>query len=337
MTEFTNVRRQTTAGRIFGAQITYVILALVVLIVGMSIAADVFLSARNLGNVAQNFSYIAISALGQTMVIILAGIDLSVGSVMALTAIVASGIMEATAEWSLFIDVPALAMLAAVIGALIIAGLIGTISGALIAYVGLSPFVTTLGMLSVCRSLCYVITQGRGSPSTGPGRDLFRALGNGTVAGIPASVIYMIVIAFMVWLMLRHTRWGRHVYAIGGNERAAGLTGVPVERVKVSVYMIAAMLAGFTGILMLAWLGSAPANMAVGYELRVIAASVIGGANLMGGIGGPTGAVLGAALIEVIRNGLILAGVNPYWQDFFVGSFIILAVLVDRLRARRAT
>lgn len=333
---FDNVRRQGPLHRIMSSQITYVLAALVILMVVMAIASDKFLTGRNLQNVAQNFSYIAIAALGQTLVIILAGIDLSVGSVMALGAVATSLAMGWTADWPLFVDWPGLALAFGVLAGIAAGGVVGLVNGLLIARLGLSPFVTTLGMLSVCRSLVYVVTQGRGSPTAGPAKDLFRTLGNDPVFGIlPPSLIYMAVLAVMIWFLLRHMQWGRHVFAIGGNEKAAALTGVPVERVKISVYVFCSALAGFTGVLLLAWLGSAPANTAVGYELRVIAASVIGGANLTGGLGGPLGAITGAALIEVIRNGLILGGVQPYWQDFFVGVFIILAVLLDRIRSKR--
>jgi len=334
---FDNVRRQGPLHRVLSSQITYVLAALAILMVIMALASDKFLTERNLQNVAQNFSYIAIAALGQTLVIILAGIDLSVGSVMALGAVATSLAMEWSQDWGLFVDWPGLALIFAVLAGVAVGGLVGLVNGVLIARLGLSPFVTTLGMLSVCRSLVYVITQGRGSPTFGPAKDLFRALGNDPIlGGLPPSLIYMAALAVMIWFLLRHMQWGRHVFAIGGNEKAAALTGVPVERVKISVYVFCSALAGFTGVLLLAWLGSAPANTAVGYELRVIAASVIGGANLTGGLGGPLGAVTGSALIEVIRNGLILGGVQPYWQDFFVGVFIILAVLLDRIRSRRA-
>ena len=138
-------------------------------------------------------------------------------------------------------------------------------------------------------------------------------------------------------VVLHHTAFGRHVFALGGNEKAAALTGIAVERVKIAVYVLSALSAGFAGILMVGWLGSAPANLATGYELTIIAAAVIGGANLTGGVGGPAGAVIGALLIEVIRNGLVLAGINAYWQIVLVGAIIILAVLVDRLRTLRMT
>jgi ribose transport system permease protein len=143
------------------------------------------------------------------------------------------------------------------------------------------------------------------------------------------------MLAVLMALALRHFVWGRHLYAVGGNARSAALTGVHVPRIVVSVYVLSGLAAGFSGILIGGWLGAAPANLATGYELRVIAAAVIGGANLAGGAGGAAGAVIGAALIEVIRNGFVLIGANTYWEEVFVGVIIIVAVLVDQLRTRR--
>ena len=218
-----------------------------------------------------------------------------------------------------------------------VALLIGLANGLLIARVGLSPFVTMLGMLSIVRGLAYAVTEGRGQAPTGPDVNLFYDITDGNIAGVPVAVIYLLVLAAIIGVILHHTAFGRHVFALGGNEKAAALTGIAVERVKVAVYVLSALSAGFAGILMVGWLGSAPANLATGYELTIIAAAVIGGANLNGGIGGPAGAVIGALLIEVIRNGLVLAGINAYWQIVLVGGIIILAVLVDRLRTLRMT
>jgi ribose transport system permease protein len=154
---------------------------------------------------------------------------------------------------------------------------------------------------------------------------------------VPIELVYLLALAVVLAVVLHQTRWGRYIFAIGGNEKAARLTGVAVDRVKISVYVACSISAGFSGVLMTGWLGSAPANLATGYELTIIAAAVIGGANLAGGSGGPLGAVIGALLIEVIRNGLVLAGIDAYWQIVLVGCIIILAVLVDRLRTRKAT
>jgi ribose transport system permease protein len=318
----------------FGSQTAYVGGALLIIVTVMATLAPVFLTLGNLVNVATNFSYIAIVSLGATLVILTAGIDLSVGSVMALTAIL-TALLFRWASASPLAAVPGLAMTAAVLGGLLAACGIGLINGLLVAWLELTPFVTTLGMLSVARGLCYAITRGAGVAITGPDADLFASLTDGTILGVPLPLIYLLVLATAMAIFLHHTASGRYVFALGGNERAARLAGVPVARIKTSVYIASSLLAGFAGILMAGWLGSVPANLAQGYELRIIAAAVIGGANLSGGIGGPSGAVIGAALIEVIRNGLVLARVDTYWQDTLVGVIIIAAVVVDRLRSRR--
>jgi len=318
----------------FATQTAYVSMALVVIVVVISLLAPVFLTLGNLANVATNFSYIAIVSLGATLVIITGGIDLSVGSVMALTAIL-TGLFLRWAGASPLAAVPGLAMSAAIVGGLLVATCIGLINGWLIARMELTPFVTTLGMLSVARGLCYAITRGAGVAIDGADADLFSSLTDGVMFGVPAPLLYLLALAVGMGVFLHHTAGGRHVFALGGNERAARLAGVAVVRVKMGVYVASALLAGFAGILMAGWLGSVPANLAQGYELRIIAAAVIGGANLNGGLGGPTGAVVGAALIEVIRNGLVLARVDTYWQDTLVGVIIIAAVFVDRLRSRR--
>jgi ribose transport system permease protein len=226
-------------------------------------------------------------------------------------------------------------MAGSIIGGMLTGGFIGLCNGLLIARVGLTPFVTTLGMLSIVRGLCYAITGGQGVNIGGADSNLFFRLTDGTLLGLPVPLIYVVLLGILMAIILHHTSRGRYVFAIGGNERAAELTGVPVANIKTGVYVVSGLSAAFAGILLAGWLGSVPANLADGYELRIIAASVIGGANLLGGVGGPLGAIVGAALIEVIRNGLVLAHVNTYWQDTFVGGIIIAAVFVDRLRSRR--
>jgi ribose transport system permease protein len=233
-------------------------------------------------------------------------------------------------------NVPGLILLVSVLAGLAVALIVGLVNGFCIAVLGLSPFVTTLGMLSIVRGLGYVVTNGRGSFPGGPDADYFYALTSGDVLGVPTPFIYLVILAVLMAIVLHHTSFGRHLFALGGNEKAAELTGISVVRVKIEVYVICALAAGLQGIIISGWLGSAPANMATSYELNVIAAAVIGGANLAGGIGGPLGAILGCVLLEVIRNGLVLAQVNSYWQQTLVGVIIILAVLVDRIRSRTA-
>ncbi len=205
----------------------------------------------------------------------------------------------------------------------------------LVAYLGFPPFVVTLGVLSVARSLAMVLSNNTVVFQFGPDHDKLLALGGGATFGIPNPVMYMVVLALITGFVLRWTRFGRYLYAIGGNEQAATLNGVPVRAIKVAVYMISALSAGIAGIVMTGWLGAVTTNLGTGMELQVIAAAVIGGANLAGGIGTAFGALLGAALIEVIRNSLGLLGINAFWQGTFIGGCIIIAVAFDRLRRTR--
>jgi ribose transport system permease protein len=330
--DFANVGRTGWWRRgFFASQTAYVAAALIVIMIVMAMLSPAFLSAGNLANVAKNFSFVGIVTLGMTLVILTGGIDLSVGSVMAIAAITCAMTMQVLAG-SPLAAIPLATMILPILAGLGVAVLVGLANGFLVARLGLSPFVTTLGMLSIVRGLGYAVTEGRGQAPTGPDVDAFYALADGLVGGVPVAIIYLLILAAIMGVVLHHTAFGRHIFAIGGNEKAAKLTGIAVERVKISVYVLCSLSAGFAGILMVGWLGSAPANLATGYELTIIAAAVIGGANLAGGVGGPAGAVIGALLIEVIRNGLVLAGINAYWQIVLVGVIIILAVLVDRLR-----
>ena len=215
---------------------------------------------------------------------------------------------------------------------------VGAFNGVLIAYLGFPPFVVTLGMLSIARSLAMVASNNTVVFQFGPDHDKLLALGGGAwLFGIANPVLYMIVLALITGFVLRWTKFGRHLFAIGGNEHAATLTGVPVRPIKVAVYMISALSAGIAGIIETGWLGAVTTNIGTGMELQVIAAAVIGGANLAGGVGTAFGALVGAALIEVIRNSLGLLGINAFWQGTFIGGCIIIAVAFDRMRLNALT
>jgi ribose transport system permease protein len=265
---------------------------------------------------------VAIVALGMTMVIITGGIDLSVGSVLCLCSMVLAVTMHA--GWGIEVGVAVSIATALAIGAF---------NGVLIAYLGFPPFVVTLGMLSIARSLAMVASNNTVVFQFGPDHDLLLDIGGGAwLFGIANPVLYMLVLAALTGFTLRWTKFGRHVYAIGGNEQAATLTGVPVKPIKVAVYMISALSAGIAGIIQTGWLGAVTTNIGAGMELQVIAAAVIGGANLAGGVGTAIGALIGAALIEIIRNSLGLLGINAFWQGTFIGGAIIFAVLFERIR-----
>jgi ribose transport system permease protein len=285
---------------------------------------DAFASTENFYNITRNFAFIGIMALGMTTVIVTGGIDLSVGSVMGLAAIVAGLVLQDGGAWWLAMSAGLASGLAA-----------GTVNGVLIAWLGLPPFVVTLGTLSIGRSLAVVLSQNRMIYDFGPDTDTVFAIGGGQMLGIANPVWVLLALTVLFSAVLHLTRWGRHLYAIGGNEQAALLTGVPVARVKLAAYIVSAMTAALAAVLIIGWQGSAINALGTGYELRVIASTVIGGANLMGGEGGAYGAFIGAALIEVIRNSLLMAGVDSNWQGTFVGVFIVLAVLLEKVRGRR--
>jgi ribose transport system permease protein len=325
---------QTIDQRVHGGAISWllsrqtfwVFLAAVLACIALSLATDSFATERNLFNVTRNFAFVGIVALGMTAVIITAGIDLSVGSVVVLSGMVVG--MTMAAGYSIWIAAP-LAIAAAL--------LVGFVNGVLIAYVKMPPFVVTLGMLSLARSLAMVLSDNKMVYQFGPDHAKLLWLGGGSILGVPNPLIVLAILALITGFAFNWTAWGRHVFAIGGNEQAATLTGVPVTWIKISVYMFASLTAGITGVLEVGWLGGVTTNLGQGMELSVIAAAVIGGANLAGGVGTAFGAVVGAALIEVIRNSLILLGISTFWQGAFVGSFIILAVMFDRIRASRSS
>jgi ribose transport system permease protein len=212
---------------------------------------------------------------------------------------------------------------------------VGAFNGVLIAYLGMPAFVVTLGTLSIARSLAMFLSNNTVVFEFGPDQEKLLYLGGGDILGIANPVFFMIVLALLTSFVLRWTRFGRHVYAVGGNEQAAGLTGVPVRRIKVGVYVISSLSAGIAAVIQTGWLGAVTTNLGTGMELQVIAAAVIGGANLAGGAGTAVGAIIGAALEEIIRNSLGLLGINAFWQGTFIGSAILLAVLFERLRHLR--
>ena len=319
-----NSRTYNGLNWLFSRQTFWVFIAALLACLALSLLTDTFATQQNLFNVTRNFAFVGIIALGMTAVIISGGIDLSVGSIVCLSAMVVGTLMS----WGYSIWLSSLL-------ALMSALLIGYINGALIAYIKIPPFVVTLGMLSVARSLAMVLSNNKMIYQFGADQPKLLWLGGGTTVGIANPVIILGVLAVASAFAFRWSTWGRHLFAIGGNEQAAVLTGIPVRRMKISVYMFSALMSGIAGILIVGWLGGVTTNLGQGMELSVIAAAVIGGANLAGGVGTAFGAVVGAALIEVIRNSLILLGISTFWQGSFVGTFIVVAVAFDYLRRFR--
>jgi ribose transport system permease protein len=285
---------------------------------------ETFWTSQNLLNVARNFSFVAMMAIGQALVIITGGIDLSVGSVLGLAGMIAGVLLGAGHGVGTAVT--------AALGTGIAAG---AVNGFFVTRVGMPPFVPTLGMLSLARGLAFVLTQGRSISDFGPAADRFRSLGAGEVGEIPTPVLYMVVLAIGGWVFLARTHWGYRLYAIGGHEEAARLAGIPVGQMKFAVYVISGGLAALAGILTTSWLGVAQASAGTGQELDVIAAVVIGGTSLTGGQGTILGVVIAAALAGLIRNGLVQVQVSSYWTPVAVGTLLIAAVWLDQVRQRR--
>ncbi|GLW05736.1 hypothetical protein Misp01_08660 [Microtetraspora sp. NBRC 13810] len=296
--------------------------ALIVLAVALSLLSPDFLTVTNLLNVGVQAAVTAILAFGATFVIITAGIDLSVGAVAALSAIVlAWTATEAGLPWPV-----------ATVVALVVGLACGLVNAALIAYGKLPPFIATLAMLGVARGLALVVSQG--SPITMP--DAVSHLGD-TIGGyLPVPVLVMALMGIIAAVILNRTYPGRAMYAIGGNEEAARLSGIAVNRQKLVTYALSGVFAAVAGIVLASRLASAQPQAASGYELDAIAAVVIGGASLSGGKGRAFGTLVGALILAVLRNGLNLLSVSSFWQQVVIGVVIALAVLLDTLRRRGA-
>jgi len=296
--------------------------ALLLMVIALSIVSPNFLTWNNLVNLVRQVSIYAIVAVGMTFVIITAGIDLSVGAVMSITSLAMAG-LAVHYGWN---------GVAALLVGLLFGAFIGLLNGLLCTKVGLPPFIATLGTMSVARGLGYVYTNG--APIYGLPAD-FRWFGNGMLGPIPVPVLLMLLVVIAGQFMLMHTRFGRYCFAIGGNEEAATLSGVRVDRYKTVAYVLTGVLSALAGAIMAARLNAAAPTAGDGYELDIIAAAVIGGVSLMGGQGSVLGSLVGALIMGVVRNGLNLLVVSSNWQRVVIGGIIIFAVTMDVYGKRR--
>ena len=305
----------------------FVFVLLVVVISYLSLATSTFLSANNLQNVARNFAYIAIPAFGESMVIIIGGIDLSVGAVMALAGLVSALGLQFGLPVSL-----------AVLAGIASGCLVGWINGSLVGRIRFPPFIVTLGTMSIIRGIIYGLAGGwpvldLPASFTYFGQD---NLGIGAAA-FPIPMIVMLLTAVILGLMMNTTALGRYISALGGSEQVLTVTGIGQAKVKIVVYTLCGCLTAIGGILMTARLGVAAPTAAAGYELDIIAATIIGGTSLFGGEGSVLGVIFGAAFMQILRNGLVLLGFPAYWQTATIGSMILLGLLLDFWRQRRVS
>jgi len=296
------------------------LLVLIAILIIASIASSSFLTVGNLVNVTRQVSIIAIIAAGMTFVILTGGIDLSVGSVVALTGALSASVLASTNSLVLALIVP-----------LIIGLIIGFINGFIIAKENIPPFIVTLATMAIARGAVLVFTNG--SPIAVKISE-YKFIGKGHITGVPMPVIILIIVYFLASVVLRSTKFGRNIYCIGGNKEASRLSGINVYRVEIGAYMISGLLSGLTGVILTARLGSAQPTAGTGYELDAIAAVILGGTSMTGGQGVIVSTVLGALILGVISNLLVLLNVNPFMTNVVKGSVILLAAIVDNRLAK---
>lgn len=298
----------------------------------MSILSPAFLQTRNLLNVVRQISVIGLVAMGVTMVIITTGIDLSSGSVIALSAVVAASLAQRS-DWAAakYPHLTGLPVFIPIIAGLAVGIIAGCINGTIIAKTRIPPFIATLGMMTVARGFALLYSDGRPISSL---TNSYNFIGQGEVLGIPFPIIILTVMAIITHTLLNNTKFGRYVYAIGGNEQAALVSGLNVGKYKMMIYTYAGFLSGMAGIVLSARISSGQPGLGLGYELDAIASAVIGGTSLSGGIGTIPGTIVGALIIGVLNNGLDLLNVSAYWQQIVKGAIIVGAVVLDERKNR---
>lgn len=297
-------------------------IVVVMLILGMilSILSPHFLTPGNVTNLLKQVSILALLAAGQTLVILSGGIDLSIGSVLAFSAVIMGGLMATMPP------------IAAILIGILLASALGALNGLVIAKAKIPPFIVTLGMMGIARGLALVYTQGRSFQLKS---ELLNFIGSGTVLGIPIPMILVIIVFIILYFVLKNNVFGRNVYAIGDNEDASRLAGINVDMHKIAIYTISGFCAGIAAMVMIGRLSSAPPNVGAQAELQAIAAVIIGGTSFTGGIGSVETTLIGAMIMTMITNGLNILGVSSFWQQVFVGGIIIFAVWLDKLKVRR--
>jgi ribose transport system permease protein len=314
------IRFQSLAGK-FTAELGIGV-AFVLEFILFSLLSPYFFSPDNLLNVSLQASITAIIAAGMTFVILTGGIDLSVGSLVAFAGIAVTAVLKSGLPWQI-------AMPLGIAAGLLLGAVSGAFAGLCITRFSITPFIVTLATMTIWRGIAFVWTDGRPIWEL---PDAFAFLGNGRLLGVPVPSLIMVLTFIILHVILTRTRFGRHVYAVGGNIEAARLAGIRTGRVLTSVYILSGVLAAVSGMLLASRMNSGQPNAGLSYELDVIAAVVVGGTSLSGGKGSVIGTFIGAMLIAVLRNGLNLLNVGSYVQQVVVGSVILLAVLVDRLR-----
>jgi len=290
-----------------------------------------FLQVENLNNVVVQSAPIGIIALGMMLAIITKGIDLSVGATVALAAVVASSLAQISNGIGAMYPGLVLPVIVPVLVGLVVGAMVGFVNGFLVAKFHIAPFIATLGMMTAARGLALIYTDGRPVSRLAPG---FNYLGQGSLLSIPVPIWLFAICAAITYVILRRTRFGRHVYAIGGNEQAARVSGINISRVQIGIYTLIGLLAGLAGIILAGRIGSGNPQLGTGIELDAITAAVIGGTSFNGGVGTVWGTIVGALILGIINNGLDLMNVSPFMQMVVKGVIIVLAIIMDERKNR---
>ena len=295
------------------------------------LTSGTFLQAQNLINVIRQVSAIGVIATGMTFVIIINGIDLSVGSVLAVAAVVSASLAQSPQASVIKYPGLQLPVIVAVVAGLAVGALLGLINGVLIAGFKIAPFIATLGMMTAARGMANIYTDGRPISRLQPD---FNWIGQGDLLFIPVPIWILAIVAVLAHVALNFTRFGRHTYALGGNEQAARVSGISLNKVKIAIFTLSGLLAGLAGMVLAARIGSGNPQLGTGIELDAITAAVIGGTSFNGGVGTIWGTIVGALIIGIINNGLDLMNVSPFMQQVVKGAIIVIAIIIDERKNR---
>lgn len=301
-----------------------ILIILLIMVIGLSVGTDTFLTYRNLINVLRQITFYAMIGFGEMAIIITGGFDMSAGSIVGLTSVLTAMVAQNAST-----PVIVIFLVAAMIGLAV-----GMFNGGMVAYVGVPPFIATMGSQIICRGLALLIADGR--PINGLS-DSFVWLGAGSIGLLPIPVIFMIISAIITWYLMKYTKTGRHIYAVGGNAQAALVSGIKTKRIKLFVFMFEGVLCAIAGMVLTARVSSGQPSLGEGFEMDAIAGAVIGGVSLSGGVGTIYGVVCGALVIGVLNNGMDLLNINGYWQQIAQGALIVLAVTLDILRQKTSS
>lgn len=301
-----------------------ILIILLIMVIGLSVGTDTFLTYRNLINVLRQITFYAMIGFGEMAIIITGGFDMSAGSIVGLTSVLTAMVAQNAST-----PVIVIFLVAAMIGLAV-----GMFNGGMVAYVGVPPFIATMGSQIICRGLALLIADGR--PINGLS-DSFVWLGAGSIGLLPIPVIFIIISAIITWYLMKYTKTGRHIYAVGGNAQAALVSGIKTKRIKLFVFMFEGVLCAIAGMVLTARVSSGQPSLGEGFEMDAIAGAVIGGVSLSGGVGTIYGVVCGALVIGVLNNGMDLLNINGYWQQIAQGALIVLAVTLDILRQKTSS